>query len=713
MNTKDNILIHAIENNTLINFHELSTEDFTPAIDQYLKKAKLGLEKVCVETQVNWTNVVDRLNSFIDPLDRVWTLLQHLNAVVDNNALRQVYQNNLTRVTQFFTQLTQNSILYQHYKTIKLQLEEHIQADQQNINLHIKQKIIEDTLRNFHLNGANLTSENKKLFVSIQEEKALLSKIFAERVLDATNAFSYITQDINALDGLPQDIITAAKIAAKTSGKKGWKFTLQKQSYQAIIQHASNRSIRKLFYTAYITRASQSGIKHAQGKRIWDTTPIIKRLLQLRDQEAKLLGLQSFTELSLQTKMATSIEQIEEFLNNLSYKIQPLAKANYQKLKKFAKKHLHIKNLKPFDIAYVTEKYRQQIYQLSDETLKQYFPHQAVLNGLFALAHELFNIDIKARTVPVWHQDVCFYDIFRNGQCIAHFYLDLFAREGKHSGAWMDNGCNRYQKLDGTIQKPIAYLITNFTPALKDKPSLLSHDDVITLFHEFGHGLHHMLSQINEREISGINGIEWDAVEFPSQFMENFCWDKTIITSFAKHWQTLEIFPESLFESLIKEKNFSNSFIVLKQIVLSLFDIRIHNHISSENNINIYDIARSIEQKHSIYKELSISHWPNTFEHIFSGSYAAGYYSYKWAEVLSADAFDLFEKEMYLNQKTITNKALGRKFDQEILAVGGSRKAIDSFKAFRGRSPSIDALLHQHGIVNNQQKYKMSTSSSN
>lgn len=697
MTEKCNELISAIKHNTLIDFKTVSAEDFTPAINYFLKKAQDEVQKVCAENNINWENIITRLNLSIDPLERVWSLLNHLNAVVDNPDLRKAHQDNLTRVTNFFTNFAQNPILYLHYQKLDLQLETTLnQNSKQTEEYRIQKKIIQDALRNFRLGGANLSPDSKAIFASIQEEQARLSKAFSERVLDATNGFSYIVQDPVELEGLPEDTITAARMAAIKSEKTGWKFTLHRQSYVPVMQYAKSRKIRKNLYAAYITRASSDGTNYAQGKKEWDTTDIIKQLLKLRHEEAQLLGFQNFAELSLESKMAASPKQVDDFLNNLSQRARPFAEKDYQTLQNFSKEHLAINNLEPFDIAYASEKLREKKYQFSEETLRQYFPQPSVLNGLFKLANELFDISIQSRKVPVWHKDVHFYDVFRNNECIAHFYLDLFARKGKRSGAWMDSACTRYKKKDGTIQRPVAYLITNFPPPLEKKPSLLSHDDVITLFHEFGHGLHHMLSQIDEREVSGINGIEWDAVELPSQFMENFCWNKQIIASFAKHWQTQEPLPEPLFEKMLAAKNFHSSLGMLRQVVLSIFDMDIHSKFSLEENL--IELSQAIHKKHHVYSEMKINNWPNSFEHIFSGGYAAGYYSYKWAEVLSADAFDLFESQTSSGTQKIVNKSLGKKFEDEILSVGGSRKAIESFQAFRGRPPKIDALLRHNGM---------------
>ncbi|MBE0628308.1 MAG: M3 family metallopeptidase, partial [Burkholderia vietnamiensis] len=609
----------------------------------------------------------------------------------DTPELRAAYGENLPRVTEFWSSVGQNLALYEKYKAIAAG------AEYATLSAERK-KILDNALRDFRLSGAELPEDQKPRFAELQEQQAALSKAFSDHVLDATNAYAYFAQDEAELAGLPGDAIEAAREAAQKDGKEGWKFTLHFPSYFPVLQYAENRAMRETMYRAYATRASELGPQYGGGKAEWDNTAIVADELKLRREEAQMLGYRNFAEVSLAPKMAESPQQVIAFLEDLATRARPHAEKDWDELRAFAAKELGFTELAPWDVAFAAERLRQQRYAFSENEVKQYFPEPAVLKGLFTVTETLFGVRIKPDDAPVWHKDVRFFRVEnRDGSLVAQFYLDLYAREGKRGGAWMDDARAR-AKRDGAVQTPVAYLTCNFSAPVGGKPACFTHDEVITLFHEFGHGLHHMLTRVDELGVSGINGVEWDAVELPSQFMENFCWEWDVLSSMSSHVETGAALPRELFDKMIAAKNFQSGLGTLRQIVFSMFDMLLHVDFDPAGATGVNAFAREINERYHVIPQAAFSRWPNTFSHIFAGGYAAGYYSYKWAEVLSADAYAAFE-EAAAESGSVLDATTGTRYRREILEVGGSRPAMDSFKAFRGREPEIDALLRHNGMA--------------
>ena len=592
-------------------------------------------------------------------------------------------QRQSAKVTQYYAELSQNLALFQKYKAIRNS------PNYAALNAAQK-KIIENELRDFRLGGAELPEDKKARFMAIQEELSALTSKFSDNLLDATNAYTCVIEDGKDLSGIPADERQVAAEAAQEAGKAGWLFTLKAPSYGPVMQYADNRVLRERMYRAYTTRASEQSVEGA--KAALDNTPLMTQILKLRAEEAHMLGFANFAELSLASKMADTPQQVAEFLLELAHRAKVFGQKDLEELRTFAAAQLQIQDLQAWDIAYVSEKLREQRYAFSEQEVKQYFPEDAVLKGLFGLVETLFGLLIEPSAAPAWHEAVRFFDIRDNqGALIGQFYLDLYARASKRGGAWMDDAITRRRTAKG-IQTPVAYLNCNFASPLGGKPALFTHDEVITLFHEFGHGLHHLLTEVEELGVSGINGVEWDAVELPSQFMENFCWEWDVLQGMTRHAENGAQLPRDLYDKMIAAKNFQSGLQMLRQIEFSLFDLRLHSE---------YDHAKQTVQQllDEVRKEVAVlipppfNRFQNSFSHIFAGGYAAGYYSYKWAEVLSADAYSLFEENGVLDAAT------GSHFRAQILAVGGSRNAMDSFKAFRGREPKIDALLRHNGLM--------------
>lgn len=688
-------------NNPLLDFTDLprfdaiQAEHVTPAIDELLAQNRAliaQLEKPLTETEtVTWENFVEPLENTTEKLSRAWGIVGHLNAVMDTPPLRAAYNENQPKITEFWTSVSQNLALFAKYQALH-------DGPQYAALSAPRKKIIENALRDFRLGGAELNDEDKVRFAAIQERQAALSTKFSENVLDAINDYKLLIENEAELAGLPEDAKQAARAAAEKDGKSGYQFTLHFPSYFPILQFADNRELRATIYRANATKASEFGSKSE-----WDNTQNIVELLQLRKEEAQLLGYQNFAEVSLVSKMAPNPQHVIDFLQDLAKRARPYGETDLAMLRDFASKELGITTLEAWDIAYVSEKLREQRYAFSEQEVKQYFPEDKVRAGLFDLAQTLFSIQIKPDTAPVWHPDVQFFRIERNGQLIGQFYLDLYARSGKRGGAWMDDARTRKRLSQDKIQTPIAYLVCNFTPpALKDgkiQPTYLTHDEVITLFHEFGHGLHHMLTQIEDLGVSGINGVEWDAVELPSQFMENFCWEWDVLQKMTAHAETGAALPRALFDKMLAAKNFQSGWQTLRQVELSLCDMRLHHDYDpSTSSQTTQDVMEEVRQQVALMPAPAFNRFQNAFSHIFAGGYAAGYYSYKWAEVLSADAYSAFE-EAASAAGSVVSSEIGRRFQTEILAVGGSRPALASFQAFRGRSPNIDALLRHHGMA--------------
>lgn len=665
--------------NDLIDFPAIKPEHVVPAMKSLIADAQETLSIVTQDlTPATWDDVITPLEKKTLALSRAWGAVSHLMSVCDEPELRKAYNEALPIVTQFWIGLSQSS-LSQKYKAIK-------ESDGFKNLSAVRQRIINEELIDFKLAGAFLPEDRKTELKTVKETLAQESQKFSENLLDATNAYGLLVDDEKELAGIPADDIAAFKETAQAANQEGYRITLQIPHYLAVLQYAQNRKLRETLYHAYVIRASELDF---DGK--FNNNDVMRRIVELRAQEARLLGYKNYGEVSLATKMAKTPEEVVAFLRDLAQKSLPQAKADMAEVKAFAKDNLGIADPQSWDLPYASEKLREARYAYSDQEVKQYFTLPAVFNGLFGLVQTLFNIRIVKDNAPVWHPDVQFFRIENaQGEKIAQFYVDLYARPNKRGGAWMDNDRTR-NRLYGSLQTPVAYLVCNFAKPVGDKPALLTHDDVLTLFHEFGHGLHHMLSRIEEPSASGINGVEWDAVECPSQFMENFAWDWTVLESLTSHVQTGEKLPRSLYDKMLAAKNFQSAMAMVRQLEFGLFDMLLHTEFDSQKD-NILDLLAQVRKEVAVTQQPDYNRFPNSFSHIFAGGYAAGYYSYKWAEVLSSDAFSLFEETGVLNPET------GKKWLNEVLAVGSSRPAMDSFIAFRGRAPKIDALLRHSGI---------------
>ena len=662
-------------------FAEFTPEFVTPAVDALLKESAGIVERLTHDSAApTWDNFVAPLDNANERLNRAWGQVSHLNAVMNSPELREVYNVNLPKITQFYAELGQNPALFAKYKALK-------QAPEFVALSAARKKILENELRDFRLGGAELSDDKKARFLEIQEEQSALASKFSENILDATNAFSLIVADEKELSGIPADVLQTASEAAKKDGKSGWKFTLHAPSYLPILQYADNRALREKMYHAYLTRASE--FEHPE----WDNAPLIQKILKLRDEEAKLLDYSNFAEVSLVSKMAKSPQQVLDFLNDLAKRAKPFAEKDIASLKDFAQRDLGLETMEPWDRTYVAEKLRGERYSFSEQEVKQYFPEPTVLAGMFRVVETLFGLTLEQTDAPVWHESVKFFDIRdRNKKLVGQFYLDLYARETKRGGAWMDDAITR-KRVGSGIQTPVAYLNCNFSAPVGDKPALFTHDEVITLFHEFGHGLHHLLTQVEDLSVAGINGVEWDAVELPSQFMENFCWEWDVLQHMTRHVDTGTMLPRALYDKMISAKNFLAGMDMMRQLEFSLFDMHLHSDFDVTGHKTAQQLIGEIRKQVAVVFPPPYDRFANSFSHIFAGGYAAGYYSYKWAEVLSADAYSLFEESGVLNAAT------GQKFKNEILGVGGARPALESFVAFRGREPNIDALLRHSGLL--------------
>ncbi len=673
-------------------FGDIRPEHITPALDVLLERAQAAVSQIENDTApTTWDSVLTKLEAATEPLGRTWGIVSHLSAVVDTPELRKAHADNLPRVTEFSASLGQNLALYEKYKAIAAGPEHQSLTD-------ARKTLLEHELRGFRLGGAELDEAQKPRFAAIQEEQANLGKAFSDHVLDATNAYALFIEDRSRLNGIPADALEAAQAAAEKDGKPGWKFTLHFPSYFPVLQYADDRTLRQTLYEANVTRASELS-EYNNGKPEWDNTTNMVEQLALRQEEAVMLGYGNFAELSLVPKMAESPEQVLTFLEELADKARPFAEADWAELQAFARETLGLDALAPWDIAYASEKLREQRYAFSEQEVKQYFPEPQVLAGLFDVAQSLFAVRIKEEAAPLWHDDVRFFRVeSEDGALLAQFYIDLYAREGKRGGAWMDDARGRKRLADGTVQTPVAYLTCNFSGPVGGRPALFTHDEVITLFHEFGHGLHHMLTRVDDLGVSGINGVEWDAVELPSQFMENFCWEWEVLSKMTRHATTGEPLPRALFDRMLAAKNFHNGLMTLRQIVFSVTDMQLHTHFDPRGAQSVLALARDVNDRLHVIPQAPLSRWPNSFSHIFAGGYAAGYYSYKWAEVLSADAYAAFE-EAAQQRGSVLDAETGIRYRHAILEAGGSRPAMESFKAFRGRQPTIDALLRHGGMA--------------
>ena len=696
-----------LQKNALISFgrgictySEVKPSDIEPAIDFLLAQAEKAVaHAVDPRTPASWDDLLEPLEDATEALSRSWGVISHLNSVADTPELRAAYGEMMPKVTAFFSSLGQNLALYQKFKELS-------QSSGYAKLSTAQKKVVENSLRDFRLGGAELTDLQKPRFAAIQDEQALLGKAFSDHVLDATDSFVHVITDEADLKGLPEDAIAAAADLAQQKKLQGWAFSMHFPSYYPVMQYSESRSLRRLMYEAYVTRASELAPEYAQGKMDWDNTQNMLEQLKLRDEEAVMLGFKNYAALSLAPKMANDVEEVDAFLTIFAQKAKPFALKDWQELSAFAKSELAIADgLEPWDIAFASERLKQERYAFSENELKQYFPLPKVLEGLFGVIQTLFGVKIESSDLPTWHADVQSFSVKNSeDQIVAYFYLDPYARPGKRGGAWMDDARGRRVLPSGEIQVPVAYLVCNFAPPVKVDGVLrqptITHDDVITLFHESGHGLHHLLTQVSALGVSGINGVEWDAVELPSQFMENFCWEWEVLEKMTAHAETGKALPKELFNKMLAAKNFQNGSMTLRQVVMSLTDWRLHSSLDPKNAQGqaVLNLSRSIADQFNVIPQPTLSRWINTFSHIFAGGYAAGYYSYKWAEVLSADVYAAFEESAKLTG-SILDIETGKRYRTEILEVGGSRPAAESFKAFRGREPSIDALLRHGGLV--------------
>ena len=663
-------------------FDQIRAEHVGPAIDQLIAHASAALETVTApDFPADWNALATTLDTATEALGRAWGAVSHLSSVADTPELRAAFNAALPVVTEFWTRLGADERLYAKYKAVDVQT---LNAEQRKAHAN--------ALRSFVLSGAELQGAAKERFAAIQERSAALAQKFNENTLDATDRWAYYAT-AEEMQGIPADVQQAARTAAQAEGKDGFKLTLKIPCYLPVMQFATHSSLREKLYRAYVTRASDQA--EGDGQQ-YDNRPIIEELLALRHEEAQLLGYANFGEVSLVPKMANSPQEVITFLRDLAQRARPYAEKDVQDLRQFAREHLGLSDPQPWDWTFIAEKLKEQRYAFNEQEVKEYFTAPKVLAGLFKIIETLFDVAIVPDQAPVWHPAVQFYALQRNGQTIAQFYLDQPARTGKRGGAWMDDVRSRWQRPDnGQLQTPVAHMVCNFADGVDGQPALLTHDDVITLFHESGHALHHLLTQVTEKDVSGINGVEWDAVELPSQFMENFCWEWDVLRHMTAHVKTGEPLPRALFDKMVAAKNFQAGMQTLRQVEFALFDMLLHTQAAPSGDY--LALLQQVRDEVAVLPTTPYNRSTNTFSHIFAGGYAAGYYSYKWAEVLSADAYAAFEETH--NPDGSHSRATGQKYLHEILERGGSRSALENFTAFRGRAPQLDALLRHQGMA--------------
>jgi oligopeptidase A len=665
-------------------FGAIRPEHVEPALDTLLAQNRAALEQLLAGVrEYTWANFVQPLEDMGEQLSRMWSPVSHLNAVMNNDALRAVYNACLPKLSDYYTELGQDERLYRAYKAIATGPEYAGYSPAQ-------QKIVQNAVRDFRLAGAELNDADKQRYKAIQQEISALTTKFDENVLDATNGWELLIEDAAQLAGLPDSARDAGRQAAQAAGKTGWRYTLHGPSYIPFMTYADNRDLRRRMYEAYVTRASDQGPDAGR----WDNAPAIDRLLRLRREKAGLLGYKNYAQLSLVTKMAQSTDEVLGFLRDLAARSRPAALRELAELRAYAAEHYDAHELEAWDIPYYSEKLRQERYAFSDEDLRPYFAADQVLAGMFDVVQRLYGLRIeRVEGVETWHPEVRFYEIRdAAGEVRGRFYLDLHPRAGKRGGAWMDD-CIGRRRSAAAVQVPVAYLICNFTPPVGDKPALLTHDEVTTLFHEFGHGLHHMLTRVDFLGVSGINGVAWDAVELPSQFMENWCWERQALDVLARHYQTGAGLPDVLYDKMIAAKNFQSAMQMVRQIEFSLFDMRLHSDFDPAGALSVQQLVDEVRREVAVILPPAFNRFHNSFSHIFAGGYAAGYYSYKWAEVLSADAFSKFEENGVFDRRT------GEEFLHHILEQGGAYEPMELFVRFRGRKPTIDALLRHSGLA--------------
>lgn len=665
-------------------FSAIRPEDIVPAVSAALDDCRAVVEKVVAQPgPFTWDNLCQPLAEVDDRLSRIWSPVSHLNSVKNSPELREAYEQSLPLLSEFGTWVGQHAGLYNAYRNLK-------QGDAFNQLTKAQQKAVDNSLRDFELSGIGLDAEKQKRYGEIVARLSELGSTYSNNVLDATMGWSKLITDVNELAGLPESALAAAQEMAQAKEQQGWLLTLDMPSYLPVMTYADNRELRHEMYQAFVTRASDQGPN--AGK--WDNSDIMAEMLALRYELARLLGFDSYADKSLATKMAESPQQVLDFLNDLAKRARGQGEAELAELRAFAEKHYGVKELDAWDVTYYSEKQKQHLYSISDEQLRPYFPEQRVVEGLFEVVKRVFGITAKERTgVDIWHPEVRFFDLFdASGELRGSFYLDLYARENKRGGAWMDDCVASLRYADGHLQKPVAYLTCNFNRPIGDKPALFTHDEVTTLFHEFGHGIHHMLTKIDAAGVSGINGVPWDAVELPSQFMENWCWQPEALSFISGHYQTGEPLPQEMLDKLLAAKNYQAALFILRQLEFGLFDFRLHYEYDPTQGAKILQTLLEVKKLVAVMPSPSWGRFPHAFSHIFAGGYAAGYYSYLWAEVLSADAFSRFEEEGIFNPVT------GRSFLDCILSQGGSDEPMTLFKNFRGRAPQLDAMLRHYGI---------------
>ncbi len=668
----------------LPHFSEIRPEHVKPAIEQLLADGRRQVEELLAANSVyTWHNLVEPMEAMDDRINRAWSPVSHMNSVVNTDELRDAYNVCLPMLSEYGTELGQHEGLYQAFRQIA-DGDEYTRLDT------AQRKVIDNALRDFRLSGIELPQAERDRYKKILQELSKICSKYSDNVLDATNAWHKQITDEALLAGLPESARSLAKQTAGQRGLDGWVFTLEFPSYYPVMTYADDRALREEAYTAYVTRASDLGPNAGQ----WNNSGIMDRIIEMRHEAAQLLGFKNYAERSLATKMAESTDQVMDFLNDLAKRSRPAAQKELAEVRAYAAEKHGQEDLQAWDIGYYSEKLRQDRYAISQEELKPYFPEPRVVSGLFSIVEKLYGLRIERQnSVDTWHKDVSFYRIKDAGDTIrGEFYLDLYARPHKRGGAWMDE-CICRRSVDQGIQTPVAYLTCNFSPPIGDDPAMFTHDEVITLFHEFGHGLHHMLTQINYAGVSGINGVAWDAVELPSQFMENWCWEREALDLISGHYRSGERIPDELYQRMRKAKNFQSAMQMVRQLELALFDFRMHRDYTPDREPRIHETLNEVREQVAVMKPPAFNRFENSFSHIFGGGYAAGYYSYKWAEVLSADAFSAFEETGIFNRDT------GDKFLHSILEQGGSREPMELFVEFRGREPNIDALLRHSGLA--------------
>lgn len=671
-----------LERNTLPPFDTLKAEHVEDAISELLEHNQQEIERLIEATRddTRWDNFAAPLEALGDRLSQAWSPVSHLNSTMNSPKLREAYQACLAKLSAYSTWVGQNSDLAAAYQRLA-DSDEFASLDE------AQQKAITNSLRDFRLAGVDLPQDKKQRYGEIQARLSELSNTFSNHVLDATQAWHKDVEE-EALAGVPESGLAALKANAEAKGLEGYRITLDFPSFFPVLSYADNRELREEVYTAFVTRASEKGPNAGD----FDNGPVIEEILALRQELARLIGFDDYASLSLATKMADSPVQVISFLEDLATRAVPQAREEFNELAAYATESLGIDDLQPWDVGYASEKLRESRYAINQEQLRPYFPAPQAIDGLFEVVNRLYGITFQQREVPVWHDDVSYYEVIENDTPIAGFYLDLYAREGKRGGAWMDECRVRRRREDGSLQLPVAYLTCNFTRPVGGRPALLTHDEVVTLFHEFGHGLHHMLTRQEVAEVSGINGVAWDAVELPSQFMENFCYEREGLDLIARHVDTGERLPDDMLERLQAARNFQAAMTMVRQLEFSLFDFRLHHELDTPSAGDVQTLLDEVRSKVAVVPAVEFNRFQNGFSHIFAGGYAAGYYSYKWAEVLSADAFSAFE------ESAVFDTATGQRFREEVLAKGGSRDAAELFRAFRGRDPQVDALLRHSGI---------------